>query len=106
MSGIEQIIKASSSFLGLFGGPILALFLLGMLTRRANFSGWLAGVLVAIPATIWLQHGTEVHFIYYFPFCFAIAGCVGYVASMLAHILGRRSLADKQLTIWGREWPS
>ena len=106
VSGIEQIIKASSAFLGLFAGPILALFLLGMLTRRANFIGWLAGVLVAIPTTVWLQHGTDVHFIYYFPFCFAIAGCVGYVASMLVHIFGRLPSADKQLTIWGREWPS
>ena len=106
VSGIEQIIKASSSFLGLFGGPVLALFLLGMLTRRANFAGWLVGVLTAIPATLWLQHGTGVHFIYYFPFCFAISGCLGYLASALLNISGSGAIADRKLTIWGRQWPS
>ena len=106
VSQIEQIVKASSAFLGLFAGPILALFLLGMLTRRANFHGWLAGVLTAIPATIWLQHGTNVHFVYYFPFCFVISGCVGYVASVVVDIFGGGSTADRNLTIWDRQWPS
>jgi len=112
VSGFDQILKASSAFLALFGAPILALFLLGMLTRRANFLGWLAGVGVAIPATIWLQHGTwlqndeQVHFIYYFPFCFAVSGGVGYAVGVLISIFGNGSLADRKLTIWGREWPS
>ena len=106
VSEIEQIVKASSAFLGLFAGPILALFLLGMLTRRANFHGWLAGVLTAIPATIWLQHGTNVHFVYYFPFCFAISGCVGYVASVVVDVFGGGSTAGRNLTIWDRQWPS
>jgi SSS family transporter len=98
----EQILKASSSFLGMFGAPILALFVLGMFTRRANFPGWLVSVLAAIPATICLQLYTEVHFIYYFPFSFVISFVVAYVSSV---ILGKQlglSLGEQRFTIWGR----
>jgi Na+/proline symporter len=105
VSGIEQILKASSAFLGLFGGPILALFLLGMLTRRASFRGWLVGVLVATTATVWLQYGTEVHFIHYFPFCFGTCALIGYAASVLIGMTASTPMAERQLTIWGRGWP-
>ena len=63
---VGEILKAATSFISLFGGPILALFLLGMLTRRAHFRGWLAGSTPAVAASVWLQTWTEVHFIYYF----------------------------------------
>ncbi len=82
-SQIGPILKASQTFLGLFSGPVLALFLLGILTRRATFYGWLAGVSVAIPTTIWTQYNTGVHFIYYFPLSFALSAAVGYGASCL-----------------------
>ena len=106
VSSIEQILKASSTFLSLFGGPILALFLLGMLTRRANFRGWLTGVLVAIPATFWIQHGTDVHFIHYFPFCFGTCALIGYAASVSIGMAAGTPLAEREMTIWGRAWPS
>lgn len=103
VSTIEQIYKASSSFLGLFAGPILALFLMGMLTRRATFSGWLIGLLVAIPATIWVQHDTQVHFIYYFPFCFGVCAIIGYLASLVIGITtGWTRIEERELTVWGR----
>ena len=102
VSGVGQILKASSAFLGLFGGPVLAIFLLGMFTRRASFRGWLIGMLVAVPTTLWVQQGTNVHFIYYFPFCFGLCAGVGYVASLLLGTAGGGPLARPQLTIWGR----
>ena len=98
VSTVEHILKASSAFLGLFSGPILALFLLGILTRRASFRGWLVGVALAMPATIWLQYGVGAHFIYYFPFCFGICFLTGYPASVL---LGGPK-APSELTLWGR----
>ncbi len=72
-STIGEIMKASQTFLGLFSGPVLALFLLGMLTRRASFAGWLAGTVTALTLTVWVQRNTDVHFVYYFPMSFAIA---------------------------------
>jgi len=95
---IEQILKASSSFLGLFAGPILALFLLGVLTRRANFRGWLVGTVFAMGTTLWFQHGLKAHFIYYFPVCFGISFLLSYLASLL---FGGPK-AERELTLWGR----
>jgi len=106
VSQIEDILQASSTFLSLFAGPILALFLLGILTRRTNFWGWLVGTAVAIPATLWFQNHeflvngvpTKVHWTYYFPFAFGIALIVGLVASL---VIGGPK-ADPKLTLWGR----
>ena len=102
VASIEQILKASSSFLGLFGAPVLTLFLLGMLTRRTNFPGWLIGLGVAIPATIWVQHFTRIHFIYYFPFCFAMCAVATYPASLLVGRVAGIALGERSMTIWGR----
>ena len=91
-SNLEHIVKAWSWFIGLFAGPILAIFLLGILTRWANFAGWLIGTVAAIAATIWLQNATEVHWVYYFPFCFIISFSAGLIASVpLAIWKGKRT---------------
>ena len=98
----DKILKASSAFLDLFGGPILTLFLLGMLTRRVTFRSRLIGLMVAVPTTFWLQQGTDLHFIYYFPVCFGGCAGVGYLASLLLGTAGGGPLARPELTLWGR----
>ena len=101
-STIEHIIKAWSTVLGLFAGPILAIFLLGILTRRASFTGWLIGMFVAIFVTAWVQNFTEVHWVYYFPLCFMISFIGGYIASILI----KGPLADSRYTIWYKHMTS
>ena len=59
----------------------MPLFLLGVLTKRGNFHGWLVGLAVSVPATLWLQKGIEAHWIYYFPFSFFIAFGTALLAS-------------------------
>ena len=83
VSTIGGIIKAFASFMGLFSAPVLALFLLGILTRRGNFKGWLAGLAVSIAATLWLQKGVGAHWVYYFPFSFATCFGTALLASPL-----------------------
>jgi len=83
VSTIGGIIKAFASFMSLFSAPVLALFLLGILTRRGNFYGWLVGLAVSVPATLWLQKVIEAHWIYYFPFSFMIAFPTALLASRL-----------------------
>jgi SSS family transporter len=92
-----SIVEASNTFLGLFGGPVLALFLLGMLTRRANFHGWLVGTIIAIVVTAYVLFGAEKpwHWVWTSPVAFSISFVVGYVASL---ILGTR--APPATTIW------
>ncbi len=83
VSTIGGIIKAFATFMGLFSAPVLALFLLGVLTRRGNFKGWLVGLAASVPSTLWLQKVVEAHWIYYFPFSFFIAFGVALAASRL-----------------------
>ncbi len=96
-STIGQVLKAAQLFISLFSGPVLGLFLLGVLTRKASFKGWIVGTVVAILATLWLQFWVEAHFVYYFPFCFSISFIVGYLASLVSP----QVQLDDQLTIWG-----
>ncbi len=83
VSTIDSILKAFFSFMGLFSAPVLALFLLGVLTRKGNFIGWLAGLAASIASGLGLQHGTDVHEIYYFPFSFFVALGTALLASRL-----------------------
>jgi Na+/proline symporter len=94
-----SIINASNTFLGLFGGPILALFLLGMLTRRATFGGWLVGTIVAIGVSSHLIFGVEKpwHWVYISPLTFSITFVIGYLTSLP---FGKR--AGPGLTMWDR----
>lgn len=81
VSSVGGIIKAFATFMGLFSAPVLALFLMGILTRRANFKGWLVGLAASVPATLWLQKGVGAHWVYYFPFSFSVALLIGLFAS-------------------------
>jgi len=104
VSGFDHILAASSRFLGMFSAPVLALFVLGVLTRRANFGGWLVGLAAALATTIAAQYVTfgaaaqKLHWLYYFPVSFLVCLVVGYVAGLLF----APSPAPKELTIWGR----
>lgn len=80
-SYIGDIIKTSQGFLGLFAGPILALFLLGILTKRGNFEGWLVGAVLALGTVMTLQYHTNVHFVYYFPIGTGVSFAVGWIMS-------------------------
>jgi Na+/proline symporter len=81
VSSIGGLIKAFYSFMGLFSAPILALFLLGVLNRRTAFHHWLIGLAASLPFTLWLQHGLDAHWVWYFPSSFAVAFGVSAIAS-------------------------
>jgi sodium-coupled monocarboxylate transporter 8/12 len=79
---LGTLLEASNKAIGLVGGPLIGLFLLGMITRRANDKGavigWAAGVAVLVPICFF----TKVSFLWY-----ALVGCVvtysvGWVASL------------------------
>jgi SSS family solute:Na+ symporter len=83
VSTIQGILKAFFSFMGMFSAPVLALFLLGVLTKKGNFKGWLAGLAASMAASIWIQKFTRIHEIYYFPFSFLITFTIAVAASHL-----------------------
>jgi Na+/proline symporter len=96
-ASLGSLLASSQVFLGLFSGPVLALFLLGMLTRRGCFEGWCIGVAPAVPLTYAVQRYTEVHFIYYFPLSFLTCFIIGYAASSLFP-----AKAPAGSTVWGQ----
>ena len=98
VSSFEHIIEAYTSIISLFNAPILGLFLLGILTRRGSLAAWIPGAIAGAVVNLWLQKGTDVHWIYYFPF--SLAATLG-VAFLVMGLL-RAPPCDRSLTIWGR----
>ncbi|MCE5218448.1 sodium/solute symporter [bacterium] len=89
---LGTLLEASNKAIGLVGGPLLGLFLLGMLSKRASAKGaivgWAAGVAVLTPVCFC----TKVSFLWY-----ALIGCfvtmgVGWLASLLMPLPPEKSL--------------
>ena len=95
----EHLIEAYTHIVSLFNAPILGLFLLGMLTRRADFAGWAAGAVSAIVVTQLVQSYTPLHFAWHFPLALFVTVAVGYAASLRPGHLAR---ARPGLTVWDR----
>jgi SSS family solute:Na+ symporter len=100
VSTLEGIIEAFARFMSLFNAPVLALFLLGILTRKGRFGGWCAGATAAVPATYWLQEYTDTCWVYYFPFSLFVTLGIGLVVSAVVNrVCGARSI-EPGLTLW------
>lgn len=83
VSTLGHLIKAYSSIISLFNAPILALFLLGVLAPRAGFRHWLLGAACGVAFNLWIQYGTAVHWIYYFPASLFTTLAIALAASLL-----------------------
>jgi SSS family transporter len=79
---IGGIIKAFYTFMGLFSAPVLAFFLLGMLTRRANFYGWLIATAISVIGIGYFKHHDLLHEIYFFPVSSIFTMLAGYLLSL------------------------
>ncbi len=103
VSRFEHLIEAYTHIVSLFNAPILGLFLLGLLTRRATFAGWAAGAIVAIATTQAVQSFTAIHFSYQFPLALFLTVAIGYAASLRP---GRPPAAPlHDLTVWDKPHP-
>jgi len=95
ISSFEHLIKAYSSIISLFNAPILALFLLGIFSRRVCFGHWLLGAIAGVAANLWVQNTTDVHWIYFFPLSLFLSFGIAWLISRFS---GRNATLD--LTIW------
>ena len=77
------LLEASNSVIGLVGGPLLGLFFLGILVRRATargaLAGWIAGVSVLLPVCF----ATRISFLWYTLIGCASTMVVGFLVSLL-----------------------
>ncbi len=80
---IEGIIRAFYTYMGLFSAPVLALFLLGMLTRSANALGWMLATLVSITTILTIKHLDLMDEIHLFPLSTLLTFILGFGLSHL-----------------------
>ncbi len=78
---LGTLLEATNKVIGLIGGPLIGLFLLGILFRRATSRGALIGWIGGLVLTLWVCFGTRISFLWY-----AMTGCVatmliGYIVS-------------------------
>jgi len=79
---IGGIIKSFYTFMGLFSAPVLALFLLGMVTKRANFQGWILATLISVISIALIDNYALLHEIYFFPVSAVLTIMLGYLLSL------------------------
>jgi len=62
MIRIESILKTVNSVIGIFVGPMAGLFLLGLMTKRANSPGARLGFAGAMSVSLYMKFGTDITF--------------------------------------------
>jgi SSS family transporter len=80
---VGDIIEIANKIVNSFCGPMFAIFLLGMLTKRARSLGVCLGALSAMLMMAWLVFGTQLNFLWPSSFGLAVALLVGYGVSLL-----------------------
>ncbi len=97
---LGTMLEASNKIIGLVGGPLLGLFLLGMLSRRANtpgaVAGWVAGVAILIPVCFYSQ----ISFLWYTLIGLLATMTVGWAVSWLFPPPTTKSLES---LVWRKE---
>jgi SSS family transporter len=66
MGGNDTIFAIVAKIMSPFAGPLLGLFLLGMLSPRANSFGAVAGAILGAAATVYVTYFTTIHWMWYF----------------------------------------
>ena len=84
VSDVKSIWDFFLEILGLTGGALTGLFLLGILTRRANGIGATIGMIVSVMVLFSVQRLTNVHFFLYAMVGILTCFIVGYLCSFLA----------------------
>lgn len=79
---LGTLIEATNKIMGMLGGPLLGVFLLGMVTKRATSQGALLGAFLGSLLLAYVVFNTEVSFLWY-----ALIGCaatfvLGYLFSL------------------------
>jgi solute:Na+ symporter, SSS family len=80
--GITSLFDSFLTLIGLFLGSLGGIFLLGMLTRRANGSGALCGLALAFVLLLAVRFGTNIHWLLYAPLGVCASFVFGYGTSL------------------------
>ena len=86
IGGSLTVIERFNSIYQLFAGPLVAIFLLGILTRRAASLPVLVGALAGFVLTICVSSFTNIHWLWYSPIGCLSAILIGYFGSFAVEL--------------------
>jgi solute:Na+ symporter, SSS family len=95
---IKSLWDEFQKILGLVLGGLGGLFLLGLLTKRANGTGAIIGILGSIVVQLIISQGQHLHLLLYAASGFISCFVIGYVASL---VVGRHDKDIDHLTVYG-----
>jgi SSS family transporter len=82
IGGQDTIFAILAKVMGPFAGPLLGIFLLGILSPRANSRGVIIGALVGAGATLYVTYFTSIHWLWYYVVGTVVAQAAGYLLSL------------------------
>jgi solute:Na+ symporter, SSS family len=95
---IKSLWDEFQRILGLILGGLGGLFLLGLLTRRANGAGAVTGITGSVAVQIWISQGQVVHLLLFAATGFISCFVIGYIASLL---MPKYNKDTDHLTVYG-----
>ena len=81
--GVKSVLEVGLTISSITYGSMLGAFLLGLLTRRANENGVIAGMAVGLAAMLSIWHFSPIAFTWYVLIGASITFATGYAASIL-----------------------
>ncbi|MBL9210351.1 MAG: sodium/solute symporter [Opitutaceae bacterium] len=94
---LGTLLEATNKVIGLIGGPLIGLFLLGILSRRATARGALVGWMGGLLITLWVCFGTRISFLWY-----ALTGTLATL--IIGHIVSRFDRLPDPKQLKGLTW--
>jgi SSS family transporter len=80
----QTIIESVNKIGSLINGPLLAVFLMGMLSRRVNGQGALLGLIVGFSGNLWLwRYAPDISWLWWNVIGFLVTFAAGYVMSLV-----------------------
>ena len=101
ISETQGILETMSKVGGYTAAPITALFLLGVLSRKGHFLGWLmATLIITLPLSVYVQHFAQVHWIFYSPISLLSCLSASYLCSLILRPVWHFPPENGELSIW------
>ena len=94
---LGDLIEIMNKVIGLFMGPLLAVFLLGMFTKRARSTGALIGGVVGSAVSIYVAFASSISFLWIILSGTVVTYLVGFGASL---VQGPAPASQVSLTFW------
>jgi len=86
-----RVVETGLSLASIPYGAMLGVFMLGALTRRANQTGAIIGMLFGFAFNLYLWHWTRIPFTWYVAFGTVATFLVGYISSLIISLFGARN---------------